>query len=742
MGHGGGSGSGTAGNGGAGGGRGYPYGSIEPRDSFAIAIDEQSDGADGHGNNLGGILETDVDMTDDEELNSKPSSRRSSNLSLDDVCFPVDSSHEREDSLGPHKMWPDLEVLQEFAAEEARELAASGRDRDDDDEYGSPFSLVGQGEQPRYSVNETSGGRLRPHRPMPWGSTTAKRGHHGGRPPVLRADGTLGDGAAPLMDDRSAAQYRFTYFREDMEATIHSPTISGLLPANQSFADLFPPRSDRDRGTPSPPSATGRETTPDSVTIGPGGGVPMAPQAPGTAAGPTASTTSTTTATTVNKNGNTQMHPLRKTVSATSAGGAPAGPMPDDASTRGDGIVPFWLDVLNPTEEEMKVLSKTFGIHPLTTEDIFLGETREKVELFRHYYLVCFSSFDSNFEKRERRERERDKERGGAGGTGLDKDTRDHGSKRSKTANGNVYQELPTTDIRRRRGSEVVSRSSRHRNARRNELRPLRMYIIVFHEGVLSFHFAPTPHTVNVRRRARLLRDYLNVSSDWISYALIDDITDGFAPIIESIEEDVNAIEDAILRMHSGDASDSDDSDDDDSSSSSTVVSSNQQEWREKGDMLRRIGECRRRVMSVLSLLGNKADVIRGFAKRCNEQWAVAPRNEIGLYLGDIQDHIVTMVQSLNHYEKLLARSHSNYLAQINIDMTKTNNDMNDVLSRITVLGTIVLPMNIVTGLWGMNVPVPGQETTGLAWFLSICVTLFIFGVICYYVTKRIYKVI
>lgn len=33
----------------------------------------------------------------------------------------------------------------------------------------------------------------------------------------------------------------------------------------------------------------------------------------------------------------------------------------------------------------------------------------------------------------------------------------------------------------------------------------------------------------------------------------------------------------------------------------------------------------------------------------------------------------------------------------------------NDVLGKLTVLGTIVLPMNVVTGLWGCNVLVPGQ---------------------------------
>ena len=70
------------------------------------------------------------------------------------------------------------------------------------------------------------------------------------------------------------------------------------------------------------------------------------------------------------------------------------------------------------------------------------------------------------------------------------------------------------------------------------------------------------------------------------------------------------------------------------------------------------------------------------------------------------------MTQNLNHYEKILSRSHSNYLAQISIEMTDANNQINDVLSKLTALGTVLIPMNLVTGLWGMNVHVPGQDDT------------------------------
>lgn len=52
--------------------------------------------------------------------------------------------------------------------------------------------------------------------------------------------------------------------------------------------------------------------------------------------------------------------------------------------------------------------------------------------------------------------------------------------------------------------------------------------------------------------------------------------------------------------------------------------------------------------------------------------------------------------------------------------MTDANNQINDVLSKLTALGTVIIPLNVITGLWGMNVNVPGQEVDGLHWFFGI----------------------
>ncbi|KAJ5216517.1 uncharacterized protein N7498_002924 [Penicillium cinerascens] len=286
----------------------------------------------------------------------------------------------------------------------------------------------------------------------------------------------------------------------------------------------------------------------------------------------------------------------------------------------------WWLDVVNPTDDELGAISRAFNIHPLTQEDIQTQEAREKVELFKQYYFVCFRTFFQ-----------------------MDKTSEEF-------------------------------------------MEPVNFYMVVFRDGVLTFSFVDNPHASNVRKRIGKLRDYVSLSSDWICYAMIDDIVDSFGPVIRDVELESEAIEDHVFIARVDDFE----------------------------SFLPRIGGLRKKVMSLMRLLGGKADVIRGFSKRCNEQYAMTPRGDIGLYLGDIQDHVVTMMSNLAHFEKMLSRSHTNYLAQLNVTNIALGNHVNKVLSKVTLIATILVPMNLICGLFGMNVNVPGKDTAGLTWFFGI----------------------
>ena len=62
---------------------------------------------------------TSLDDVEEDEYNSRPSSRgSSSNSSLDDVCLPMEESEEDDEE----KEWPDISVLEEFSQEEIERL--------------------------------------------------------------------------------------------------------------------------------------------------------------------------------------------------------------------------------------------------------------------------------------------------------------------------------------------------------------------------------------------------------------------------------------------------------------------------------------------------------------------------------------------------------------------------------------------------------------------------------------------
>ncbi|KAI8987906.1 hypothetical protein BDF20DRAFT_814687 [Mycotypha africana] len=331
----------------------------------------------------------------------------------------------------------------------------------------------------------------------------------------------------------------------------------------------------------------------------------------------------------------------------------------------------WWMDCSNPTPKELEVISKTFRIHPLTTEDIQVQEQREKVELFPHYTFVCFRAFDVD----------------------------------------------PISEL----------------------IKPFNFYILIFKEGLVTFHFQPSPHCDTVRERCDQLKSYMDMTPDWMNYALIDAITDSFAPIILEVEMEAVSIDELSLVLRKAD----------------------------RADMLKRISRCRKKSTQVARLLGSKIDVIKSLKKRYQEkikeqkiqQQQLAqqhqqsdldlqlqyqqlleqfPFSDVLLYLSDIQDHVVTMIQNINHYDRILHRAHTNYLAQVNLELIETYNRTNSVMNRLTFLATVFIPLTIIGSLWGMNVYVPGKGHSDDSYFWWILAGMAIYTAVCLHFGKRL----
>ena len=95
-------------------------------------------------------------------------------------------------------------------------------------------------------------------------------------------------------------------------------------------------------------------------------------------------------------------------------------------------------------------------------------------------------------------------------------------------------------------------------------------------------------------------------------------------------------------------------------------------------------------------------------------------REDLDVYFGDIGDHIGKIYETLDEYkevvEGLSATSDSLF-----------SHRTNEVMKMLTVLGTILLPLLVISGLYGMNVPLPFQGSS-FAFLFIILATLCVSG--------------
>lgn len=208
--------------------------------------------------------------------------------------------------------------------------------------------------------------------------------------PLLAEGGKTrpGFGATAFASHRSAGSgpekarpYRFSFYSNALPSTIHARSMAEIPAENQTFEELFVGRRDK-----SPADEWDEHANGDASR---------------TADGHRQSSTGHSTP----QNGQPAQPPSLASYKTIGAMGGMMSKVPTTEQKPRTNIIrsvedaeanTWWLDVLCPTDAEMKVLGKVFGIHPLTIEDILMEETREKIELFRNYYFVCFRSFDQD----------------------------------------------------------------------------------------------------------------------------------------------------------------------------------------------------------------------------------------------------------------------------------------------------------------------------------------------------------
>ncbi|MBP9094239.1 magnesium/cobalt transporter CorA [bacterium] len=150
-------------------------------------------------------------------------------------------------------------------------------------------------------------------------------------------------------------------------------------------------------------------------------------------------------------------------------------------------------------------------------------------------------------------------------------------------------------------------------------------------------------------------------SSDYLAYALIDMVVDGFFPVIKTIGDRLNDLEDEIFHNY------------------------NQQHAHYIHAIKRDIAELRRTIWPVRDALA-----------LLQREHINLVQNETRHYLRDCYDHALRIME--------LVESHQAMCSDLmDLLLSRENSRMNEILRVLTIISTIFIPPTFVAGIYGMN---------------------------------------
>lgn len=149
--------------------------------------------------------------------------------------------------------------------------------------------------------------------------------------------------------------------------------------------------------------------------------------------------------------------------------------------------------------------------------------------------------------------------------------------------------------------------------------------------------------------------------ADYLAYALLDAIVDGFFPVLERYGEQIEDLEEEV------------------------IVEPTQK-------TLQKIYKIRRELLQLRRAIWPQRDAINSLIRDGSDLIS----EEVRIYLRDCYDHAVQVMDMVETYRELASGLMDVYLSAV-------SNKMNEIMKLLTVVSSIFIPLTFVAGVYGMN---------------------------------------
>lgn len=170
-------------------------------------------------------------------------------------------------------------------------------------------------------------------------------------------------------------------------------------------------------------------------------------------------------------------------------------------------------------------------------------------------------------------------------------------------------------------------------------------------------------------------RIVLDPGIDLLLHGILDKLVDNYIPILDHLQEEIDNLEEKAVNEPDP-------------------------------ALLSKISVQKKELLNLRRIVGPQREVLAQLTR------GEVPfiRESTRIYLRDVLDHLVRVVEMIELYRDLILGARDIYLSSV-------SNNLNRIMKTLTIITVIALPLNVITGFFGMNFDtIPGLHSSAAFW--------------------------
>jgi len=217
-------------------------------------------------------------------------------------------------------------------------------------------------------------------------------------------------------------------------------------------------------------------------------------------------------------------------------------------------------------------------------------------------------------------------------------------------------------------------------------------YLITLHKGELK-PLVKLFKECQIDEESR--QENFNQGSGYLLYRIVDRLVDYCLPILNKIVDNIESVEDNIFS----------------NGIRGTI--------KEISALRRDIISFRRIIWPMRAVIGSLEPKIRRFTKM-----------DMAVYFGDMVDHVDKIWDALDEHKEVIEGLNDTH------DSLATNRT-NEVIRMLTIIATILLPITVVASIFGMNIPLPFQNSSHSLLYVFLIMVVIISSMLYFFRRQR-----